>query len=134
MPEGWNWLTGYLLILRKYVDSLPSDANVKLAMRDLALEFTDTEVFLMDVWPVYPAILIVFDPDTAVQISNKYNLPKTDMHLRFMKPITGGPDLISMSGQEWKTWRSLFNSGFSSGAMMESVPILLILCRCFVRS
>jgi hypothetical protein len=79
MPEGWDWLTGHLLILRKYVDSLPSDANVNLAMRDLALEFTDTEVFLMDVWPVYPAILIVFDPDTAVQISTKYNLPKTDM-------------------------------------------------------
>ena len=122
MPKGWSWLTGHLLTLQKYVDQLPPDANVNLAMRDLAREFADTEVFLMDFWPVYPPLLMVYDPDAAVQISTKYNLPKTDMHLQFMKPITGGPNLISMSGQEWKAWRSLFNPGFSSAAMMDNVP------------
>jgi cytochrome P450 len=91
-------------------------------MYELALEFADTEVFLMDFWPVYPPLLMVYDPDTAVQISTKYNLPKTDMHLQFMKPITGGPNLISMSSSEWKTWRTLFNPGFSSSTMMDNVP------------
>ncbi|EPE32645.1 Cytochrome P450 [Glarea lozoyensis ATCC 20868] len=122
MPKGWNWFTGHLLTLQEYVDKLPPDANVNLAMNDLALEFADTEVFLMDFWPVYPALLMVYDPDTAVQISTKYNLPKTDMHLQFMKPITGGPNLVSMSGLEWKFWRTLFNPGFSSSAMMDNVP------------
>lgn len=66
-------------------------------MPDLSRELADTEVFLMDFWPVYPPLLIVYDLDAAVQILTKYNLPKTDMHLEFMKPITGGPNLISMS-------------------------------------
>ena len=122
MPKGWNWITGHLLILQKYVDRLPPDANVNLALAELAREFSDTEVFLMDFWPVYPPLLVVFDPDAAVQVTTKYNLPKTSMHLQFMKPITGGPNLISMSGSEWKTWRSLFNPGFSTAALMESVP------------
>lgn len=125
MPKGWSWFTGHLLTLQKYVDRLPPDANVNLAMRDLALEFADTEIFLMDFWPVYPPLLMVYDPDAAVQISTKYNLPKTAMHLQFMKPITGGPNLISMSGQEWKTWRSLFNPGFSAAAMMDNIPFLV---------
>ncbi|CAG8971815.1 hypothetical protein HYALB_00001925 [Hymenoscyphus albidus] len=122
MPEGWSWFTGHLLTLPKYVDRLPPDANVNLAMLDLAREFSDTEVFLMDFWPVYPPLPMVYDPDTSIQISTKYNLPKTDMHLQFMEPITGGPNLLSMGGEEWKNWRSLFNPGFSSGALMDSVP------------
>ncbi|KAF2013541.1 cytochrome P450 [Aaosphaeria arxii CBS 175.79] len=125
MPKEWSWFTGHLLTLQKYVNRLPPDANVNLAMRDLALEFADTEVFLMDFWPVYPPLLVVYDPDAAVQITTKYNLPKTDMHLQFMRPITGGPNLISMSDQEWKIWRSLFNPGFSSSVMMENVPHII---------
>lgn len=122
MPDGWTWLTGHFLVLQKYVSRLPPDANVNLAMAELAREFSHTEVFLMDFWPVYPALLVVYDPDAAVQITTKYNLPKTSMHLQFMAPITGGPNLISMSGSEWKTWRSLFNPGFSSAALTQSVP------------
>jgi cytochrome P450 len=44
------------------------------------------------------------------------------MHLQFMKPITGSPSLISMSDKEWKLWRWLLNPGFSTVAMMDSVP------------
>ncbi|KAF2475930.1 cytochrome P450 [Lindgomyces ingoldianus] len=122
MPKEWSWLTGHLLVLQKYVDKIPPDANVNLAMADLCKEYADTEVFLMDFWPVYPPLLMVYSPDTAVQISTKYNLPKTSMHLKMMKPVAGGPNLISMSGKEWKVWRSLFNPGFSAGSMMENVP------------
>lgn len=122
MPKEWSWFTGHLLTLQKYVDRLPPDANVNLAMAELAREHSDTEIFLMDFWPVYPPLLMVYDPDAAVQVSTKYNLPKTSMHLHFMKPITGGPNLISMSDQEWKTWRSLFNPGFSTAALTEGIP------------
>lgn len=125
MPEGWSWFTGHLLTLQKYVENLPPDANVNLAMAELAREHSDTEIFLMDFWPVYPPLLMVYDPDAAVQVTTTYNLPKTSMHLQFMKPITGGPNLISMSDQEWKVWRSRFNPGFSTAAMMDSVPHII---------
>ncbi|KAF2180348.1 cytochrome P450 [Zopfia rhizophila CBS 207.26] len=122
MPKEWSWFTGHLLTLQKYVDQIPPDANVNLAMKDLAREYAETEVFLMDFWPVYPPLLMVYSPEAAIQVSTKYNLPKTDMHLRFIKPITGGPNVISMSDNEWKTWRSLFNPGFSTAVMMDNVP------------
>lgn len=122
MPSEWSWITGHLLTLQKYVDKLPPDANVNLAMRDLAMEYGDTEVFLMDFWPLYPALLMVYSPDVAQQITTQYNLPKTSQHLTFMKPIAGGPNLVSMSGEEWKKWRNLFNPGFSATSMMDNMP------------
>ncbi|KAJ0108224.1 hypothetical protein J7T55_000189 [Diaporthe amygdali] len=122
MPKEWSWITGHLLVLQKYVDQIPPDAAVAFAMRDLCKEHADTELFLMDFWPVYPPLFTVFGPGPISQICNKYNLPKTAVSSRFMQPITGGPNLISMNGDEWKYWRSLFNPGFSTGAMLNNVP------------
>ncbi|KAK7738318.1 hypothetical protein SLS53_006126 [Cytospora paraplurivora] len=116
------WITGHLLVLQKYVDGIPADAAVAFAMRDLCEEFADTELFLMDFWPVYPPLFTVFGPEPINQICNKYNLPKTAVASRFMQPVTGGPNLITMNGDEWKYWRSLFNPGFSTGAMLNNVP------------
>lgn len=52
MPQEWSWITGHLLVLQKYVDKIPPDAAVAFAMRDLCEEFADTELFLVDFWPV----------------------------------------------------------------------------------
>ncbi|PWY92219.1 cytochrome P450 [Aspergillus heteromorphus CBS 117.55] len=122
MPKGWNWLTGHMLVLSDYVNRLPSDANVTLATRELASEYTDTEIFLLDVWPVSPAQYMVFYPEAASQATTRLNLPKTVIQPRFMQPITGGPSMISMAPAEWKAWRSIFNPGFSAGSMQDLLP------------
>jgi cytochrome P450 len=122
MPKKWNWITGHLMVLQKYVDGIPPDAAVAFAMKDLAQEFTDTEVFLVDFWPVYPPLVTIFGPEVINQVCNQYNLPKTTTAFRFMKPIAGGPNLVTMNGDEWKYWRSIFNPGFSTGAMLNNVP------------
>ncbi|KAI0014897.1 cytochrome P450 [Xylariomycetidae sp. FL0641] len=122
MPEGWSWVFGHLLVLQKYVDKIPPDAAVAWAMRDLCQEFADTEVFLMDIWPVYPALYTLFGPTATSQVCNKHNLPKGATLANAMNPVTGGPSMITMNGEEWKFWRSLFNPGFSTGAMLNNVP------------
>ncbi|KAK2599128.1 hypothetical protein QQS21_005389 [Conoideocrella luteorostrata] len=122
MPKEWSWFTGHLMVLQKYLGRIPPDAAVAFAMRDLAQEFTDTEIFLMDFWPVYPALYTVISPEVTAQVCSKYNLPKSAANARSMKPVTGGPDLVSMNGDEWKYWRTLFNSGFSAGTMLNNVP------------
>lgn len=109
-------------MLQKYVDGIHPGAAVVFAMRDLCEEFTDTELFLMDSWPVYPPLFTVFGPEAINQICNKYNLPKTAVASLFMRPITGGPNLISMNGDEWNYWRSLFKPGFSTGTILNNVP------------
>ncbi|KAL4750799.1 hypothetical protein BDW72DRAFT_213177 [Aspergillus terricola var. indicus] len=125
MPKGWSWLTGHLLCLKKYTDRLPADAHVLLPTHELAVEFADTEMFLMDTWPVFPALVMVYDPDAALQISTKYNLPKSAIFPSLMHPITGGPSMISMNDAEWKKWRSIFNPGFSAGNMVDQVSTVV---------
>ncbi|KAI0203669.1 cytochrome P450 [Astrocystis sublimbata] len=60
-------------------------------------------------------------PVDNYQICNKINLPKPTVSATSMQPVTGGPSFISMNGDEWKYWRSLFNPGFSTGAMLNNV-------------
>ena len=46
--------------------------------------------------------------------------------------MTGGNDLVTLEGQEWKTWRTIFSPGFKSGHLTTLVPEimhdLLIFC------
>ncbi|KAL9581629.1 MAG: hypothetical protein Q9203_005819 [Teloschistes exilis] len=42
-----------------------------------------------------------------------------------MKPMTGGMDLATLEGQQWKTWRTVFNPGFSANYLMTVVPQML---------
>jgi hypothetical protein len=75
MPKDWSWLTGHLLCLKKYTDRLPADAHVLLPTHNLAVEFADTEMLLMDTWPVFPALVMAYDPDAALQISTSTICP-----------------------------------------------------------
>jgi cytochrome P450 len=122
MPNDWSWITGHLFMLQKFTDRLPPDANVNLALADLCMEFKDTEVLLMDYWPVYPPLFLVHSPEVAMQVSTELNLPKTEQIGKSLLPITGGQSLISMNGDEWKMWRNLFNPGFSAASMRDNVP------------
>ncbi|KAK8131349.1 cytochrome P450 [Apiospora sp. TS-2023a] len=122
MPEGWSWVTGHLLVLQKYVERMPPGANVMFATRDMCQELcADTEVIFMDIWPAYSAHYIVSGPGPSSQIC-KDNLPKTAIMSRLMRQVTGGPDMLTMNGNDWKYCRSLFNPGFSTGAMSNNVP------------
>ncbi|KAL4930616.1 cytochrome P450 [Aspergillus undulatus] len=125
MPKEWSWLTGHMLVFQKYADRLPSDANVLLAVHELCKDYSDTDVVLVDVWPADYAQYMVSDPDVAVQIANKHNLPKSALLHKRLLPITGGPSLVAMNGIEWKKWRSVFNPGFSAGSMVDQVSAVV---------
>lgn len=125
MPEGWSWLFGHSLDILKYTKRLPPSANVVLAMKDFSADFAETEMFLLDIWPGYPTSLIVFNPEALHFISNKWNLPRPPQALEAIKPIVGGPNLVSMNGSDWKMWRSLLNPGFSSSNINNHVPFIV---------
>jgi len=125
MPADWSWWTGHLLVLQRHLDSLPPDANVYMAMQDLALKHNDTEVFLFDFWPVFDQVLMIYGPEASNQVSNQYNLPKPASQHKSMLPIVGGPSLISMNDKDWKFWRGLLNPGFSAKNMVDRVPTVV---------
>jgi cytochrome P450 len=125
MPAGWSWLFGHNLVILRYMKRLPRLANVVLAMKEPSQEFTDTERFLLDLWPAYPSSIVVFNPDACTVVSQKWNLPRPPQSEVAIRPIVGGPSLVSMSGSQWKTWRSLLNPGFSDWNIMHHVPFIV---------
>lgn len=125
MPN-WSWWIGHLLVLKDHLDRLPADANVYYAMQDLvSKQHADTEIFLMDLWPIFDPVLMISSPEISVQVSNTYNLQKPDSQGKSFLPIIGGKSLITMSDQEWKAWRALFNPGFSATHMLSLVPSIV---------
>jgi cytochrome P450 len=88
----------------------------------MAADFADDGMFLVDLWPVADPMLVVFTTEAAVKVCQKLNLPKVKKNETMVRPITGGLSLLSMNGEEWKTWRGLFNPGFSQSLIMDQVP------------
>lgn len=79
----------------------------------------------LDVWPFGMCTLAVFDPDIAAQFTQDKSYPKAPATIRELTPFTLGRDLVTMEGQEWKTWRSVFNPGFSAKNLTALLPAFL---------
>ena len=105
---------GHLLRSRSILSQLLDDVHgnylpdlIKRASPDLP------PMFYLDDWPFTTPILEVTSPTGAYQVWQDRSLPKFAALRSFMKLLTGGDDLVTMEGKEWKAWRSIFNLGFS---------------------
>lgn len=79
----------------------------------------------MDAWPFGGTMLQVFDPDMMAQFTQDKSHPKAPFIFSELGPLTGNRDLVTMEGQEWKTWRSVFNPGFSAKNLTALLPDFL---------
>ncbi|KAH4606103.1 hypothetical protein HBH82_110960 [Parastagonospora nodorum] len=123
--DGWSWWTGHLLVLDGFLKKMPSDVNVLDAWLELFERDPDTNVLLVDLWPMYPPHLMVWDPEAANQITVKYNLGKPAGQHKGFTPVVGGESMITMSHEAWKPLRALFNPGFSGSHMAELIPAVV---------
>ena len=126
MPAGWSWFAGHTLVLLRYSSRFPPLANVFLVMKAMLQDFPQSEMFLLDLWPAWPPVIINCNPDVGMLVSSqKSNLPKSPNVEEAIRPITGGPSVLTMNGSEWKTWRTRFNPGFSAASLMGHVPYIV---------
>lgn len=89
-------------------------------------EFSDTDMFYLDFWPFATSFLLVNDPNVAMEVSSgKQVFPKPPHYKDILDPVIGGPNLLTMNGPSWKSWRTIFNPAFSMAHMMEQVPEIL---------
>jgi sterigmatocystin biosynthesis cytochrome P450 monooxygenase len=122
MPP-YNLLFGHLLTLKNVVSNLPSDIHGQLLPNQIQQAFSHLgPIFYVDTWPINAPLLIVASPDAARQITQGHSLSKFGALRNFLRPITGESNLITMEGEQWKIWRSIFNPGFSANHMMSLVP------------
>lgn len=76
----------------------------------------------LDVWPISAPMLAVFHPDMMSQYTVNSSLPKHDSLHHLFQPFTKSLDLVSSEGLLWKTWRGIFNPGFSTRNLIRLVP------------
>lgn len=121
-----NALFGHIPLLARVLKRLPSDSHGHYLADQLNREFpTLGPIFYLDTWPFGPPLLVVISPTISSQFTQKGYLPKHVGMRNFLRPLTGDHDLVSMEGQPWKTWRNIFNPGFSAGHIMKLVPDIL---------
>jgi cytochrome P450 len=126
VPEGWSWITGHIFVLLRYASRYPPLVQVALVTREMLLSFPDSEMFLLDLWPTFSPTIHICNPEALSLITQKYNYPKVTSHMGpALNPIVGGPTILSMNGQDWKTWRTRLNPGFSDRSLVDHVPFIV---------
>ncbi|ROW06390.1 hypothetical protein VMCG_04288 [Cytospora schulzeri] len=126
LPHSF-WL-GHLEILGKIQAKYPADMNAQNMPLVIAQEYPEIAshgLLYVDSWPFSWPMLAVFHPDIMAQFTQDTPLPKHPLlHHEFM-PFNGCNDLVCQNGQTWKTWRSVFNPGFSAKNLMALIPAFL---------
>lgn len=117
---------GHLLILGGITSKLPSDVHGHVLPHQIELAMSNLgPIFYIDTWPFGPPILVATSSAMASQFTQVHSLPKVANLSSYMYPMTGGNDLVSMEGNEWKKWRNTFNPGFSTGHLMTLVSEIM---------
>ena len=119
-------ILGHLPLLKTVKEKLPPDSHGHYLPSAIRREIPDLgPMFYIDPWPFADPMLIVASPSGAYQITQEHSLPKHPALRTFIHPITGSNDMLTMEGDLWKTWRGVFNPGFSVGHLMKLVPDIM---------
>ena len=120
-----SFLFGHLVIAGKVMAKLPRHTSGQLLPLLLSRDHPDlfsSGLAYLDMWPFSPPIIAVFHPDIMAQFTQETSLPKHNLMHREFQPFTQCNDLVNQEGQVWKTWRSIFNPGFSAKNLLSFVP------------
>lgn len=79
-------------------------------------------VVYLDVWPITAPMIVVFHPDLMNQFTVEKSFLKHELVRHELGPFTQNLDLVSSEGQLWKTWRGIFNPGFSAKNLSRLIP------------
>jgi cytochrome P450 len=86
----------------------------------------------LDTWPISPPTLFINHPTLANQATLMPSLPKHSIYKSVIYPVAGKYNLLTLEGNVWKKWRSIFNPGFAASHLLSLVPgiveLSLIFC------
>lgn len=114
-------------MMKAYIDKLPPDAHPAYSFGQIAKDQFSNGVYYLDMWPFFGPLLVCTSLNAAVDAAQKTaTAPKKPNSLvRWFKPIAGGPNLFTMEEDEWKSWRGIFNPGFSQAHIVKLVPTIV---------
>lgn len=118
---GHLWTIAKISIKNKVPPDVHSQNTPKLPIKEYP-EIRKAGAFYMDVWPVSQPLLVVFDPEMMAQFTQDQSQLKHPWELLEFRPFTGNQDLVTTEGREWKTYRAIFNPGFSARNLLSLIP------------
>lgn len=104
---------GHILVTASILATLPSDPHGHFIADSMRRRFPDLGPIAL------PALVLI-----SSQFTQEPSLPKHEGMRHFLQSLTGH-DLVTMEGHMWKTWRAVFNPGFSSHHLMTLVPEIM---------
>ncbi|KAI4141692.1 MAG: hypothetical protein L6R39_005226, partial [Caloplaca ligustica] len=119
---------GHLLVTNSILSTLPRDAHAHYLPSQIRRKYPDLgPVYYLDMWPFAPPFLVCVSPTVIAQFTTQpgNELPNHPGVKKYLQPITGGRDLASMEGEEWKRWRKIYNPGFGAAHIMSLVPAIV---------
>lgn len=117
---------GHLLLVKNLLSKIPPNAHPAYLPGLVQRAFPDVgQIFYLDMWPIAHPILVVSSPFVARQFLQENRLRKSPGLRRWIRPLADNYDLLSLEGQTWKTWRHIFNPGFSASHLIYLVPQIL---------
>lgn len=129
-----NFLLGHLGLAADIARKLPGDFHGHYLAAEIKSRFpTLPPIFYLDLWPTGPPLVVITSAAGAFRIAQyEPQLPKYEGVLGFLQPLIGKHGLVTMEGDEWKYWRSIFNPGFNAAHLSTLVPGIventLVLC------
>lgn len=119
---------GHLLVTNDVLANLPRDAHAHYLADQIRRKYPDLgPVYYLDMWPFAPPFLVCVSPTVISQFTTRpgNELPNHPGVKKYLLPITGGRDLASMEGEEWKHWRKIYNPGFGAAHVTSLVPAIV---------
>jgi cytochrome P450 len=118
-----HWLLGHIPFSVSIIRSMPPFAHGLYVGDQIRQRYSHLDsAFYLDAWPFATPILVVLKPDMMFQLTQANQIPKDKGLRRFLEPLTGKEDLVTLEGAAWKRWRAIFNPGFSATHITSLIP------------
>jgi cytochrome P450 len=126
---------GHLPVVFKTRSKLPSDIHIAYLPSTITQDYPEVgRMFYLDLWPFSEPMLVINSAPGIHQLTQEHACAKSPMIRQFMESLTFGKDLVTMEGQQWKKWRTIFNPGFSPSHLLSLVPLMVEDVQVFVEN
>ncbi|GAB7343421.1 hypothetical protein MBLNU457_1451t2 [Dothideomycetes sp. NU457] len=120
-PHDPIW--GHLKVMGEASAALPNNAFPVAVFIHIQKKYNLGDFFYIDVWPAANPLFVSLHPSITNQFTaGEHSTPKDPTLIDFLGPVGGPNNLVIDEGQQWKTWRKIFNPGFSLTHLMTVVP------------
>lgn len=121
-----SFIFGHLLTIYQVLQKskVPDDTHsqwLPLLFLQEYPEIAKKGILYLDVWPISEPLLAIYEPDMLAQVTEG-NFKKSPMMLMEIGPVTGGTDILTSEGAQWKRARAMFNPGFSARNLTSLIP------------